>query len=87
MSPTKRQLDALRFISGYQEARRVPPSYREISDALGVAHSTAKRLCALLEEQGFVVTYFGCGFVDLAKSIAVPRAPDGAPLYFVEIAG
>ncbi len=87
--PTRRQLELLRYIAGYQEAHAgVSPSFAECRDALG------------LKSKGNVAQFMDCLEVrrlirrlpNRARTIfvlhkpAIPRAPDGSPLFFVGVA-
>lgn len=85
MTPTKRQQDALRFIRGYQLAKGYSPTCVEIVKGLGVkSHSRAFYLVNGLAERGLADKLCNRKRSVLVVDIAVPRAPDGAPLYFVE---
>lgn len=93
MSPTKRQLDALRFVRGYQLAKGYSPTLREIASGLGIkSHSVVYYQLERMEERRLVARPADHPFwrdraIDVLIDIPIPRAPDGAPLYFVEIAG
>lgn len=92
MSPTQRQLDALRFIRGYQLAKGHAPTYDEIGAGIGTPFKgAAHRLVDALEERALVArppTYqqrhLGKPF-EVLTDIAVPRDPDGEPLFFVRV--
>jgi SOS-response transcriptional repressor LexA len=93
MSPTARQMDALRFIRGYQLAKGRAPSFGEMADGLGLkSASTAFYLVEGLHERGLVCQPYrkrvhanrNRPFVVLTD-IPVPRSPDGEPLYFVRL--
>ena len=87
-SPMPRQADLLRFIAGYTEAHQgLSPSYREMAAGVGVASSSAvHRLLAGLEARGCVRRLPNrARAIELLTHPRVPRAPDGAPLYFVPI--
>jgi SOS-response transcriptional repressor LexA len=89
ISATKRQLDALRFIHGYQIAHGCSPTHRELGEGMGSPQGSAThdRIVAL-EERGFIRrsadTRPGVR-QDIAVLVepTIPRAPDGAPLYAV----
>ena len=52
---TPQQLAVLRLIDGHIERTRVPPSYQEIADALGVASkSGVHRLVGALVDRGYL---------------------------------
>ncbi len=92
MSPTKRQMDALRFIRGYQLAKGgVSPFFREIAVGIGLSplsKSTVSDLLDSLEERGHARRLPNREqAIEVLTDIPIPRAPDGAPLYFVEIGG
>lgn len=80
--------DVLRYIAGYLEARDgVSPSYADICDALGVSSkSLVDRRLADIEASGrlFRMKRHRRAMA-LTEPVAIPRAPDGAPLYFVRI--
>ncbi|MDE1914710.1 MAG: hypothetical protein KGJ57_17580 [Sphingomonadales bacterium] len=84
-TPTARQAEMLRFVHGYQLAHGVSPSYVEIAAALSVASkSNVHRLMTGCEERGLIQRLGGHQrAIRLLVDVAVPRAPDGAPLYFV----
>ncbi len=89
-SPTPRQLDVLRFVRGYQLATGgVTPTYREIAHSLRLfSKSNAHRLICGLEERGWLRRLPGRDrAIEILVPVTVPRAPDGAPLYFVPIDG
>ena len=87
MSLTRRQLDALRFIAGFQMRFGFGPSYSEIAAGLGLkSKSGAHRVVIGLEERGAVrVLPARSRSIEILKPIEVPRAPDGEPLYSVQI--
>ncbi|MBD3728729.1 MAG: hypothetical protein IE933_03405 [Sphingomonadales bacterium] len=87
VSPTARQADMLRFIAGYVEAWGFAPTITEMREALGLASkSGSARLIDALEERGQIsrVPYQYRG-IEVTGEVAIPRAPDGAPLHFVAI--
>lgn len=80
--------DVLRYVAGYLEARDgISPSYQEISDTLGFG---SKRTVSLnidaLERAGRLRrlrrTYRA---ITLTAPVAIPRTPEGQPLYFVAV--
>lgn len=88
ISPTSRQADALRFITGYQIAHGgISPSLADVRRALGLASkSTICQLLDALEERGIIRRLPGLArAIDVLHPLPVPRAPDGAPLYAVRI--
>ncbi|MBL4640645.1 MAG: helix-turn-helix domain-containing protein [Verrucomicrobiales bacterium] len=86
---TPRQRDTLRFIAGFIDANGVAPTRDEIAQGLGLARrSAAHRLVAALEERGAVRTASRqARSIEVISPIALPRAPDGAPLRSVPIGG
>lgn len=86
---TRRQQDALRFIAGHIEARGCAPTYREIADGLGLrTKAGAHRLVMCLEDRGAVRTTMDkTRGIEVLRSIAIPRAPDGTPLRHVAVKG
>lgn len=89
ISLTARQQDALRFILGYQEANGVPPVMKEIAEGISCRSlNAAFQLVEGLEKRG-AVTRNGAQWrgINVLRPIAIPRAPDGAPLHFVPIRG
>lgn len=87
ISLTPRQQDVLRFIVGYGEANGVPPVMTEIAAAISCRSINAVfQLLDSLEKRGAVLRgaaqWRG---ISVIEPIAIPRAPDGAPLFFVRI--
>lgn len=84
---TPRQADALRFISGFIEANGYSPTRREIMAGIGNAGpASVQRLTEALEERGAIRTLrYRDRSIEVLRSIAMPRAPDGTPLYAVPI--
>lgn len=87
MSPTQRQMDALRFIEGYRQRRGLPPSREELRKGLGLASvSGVQRLLDGLQERGLIHRERGAPrAIRLLTQVVVPRSPDGNPLYFVRL--
>lgn len=85
MSPTKRQLEALRFIRGYQQAKGRSPSLREIASGTGAkAVSGVFNLLLGLEERALIYRPSGAHrTIHIGPDVAIPRSPTGEPLYFV----
>ncbi len=90
ISATPRQMDTLRFIRGFQLSQGRSPTLEEIA-AIGLRSkhkSCAFHLVCGLEERALVRTRRQCArSIELLTEVAIPRAPDGAPLYFVPICG
>jgi repressor LexA len=86
ISPTIEQGRMLRFVAGYLETHDgIAPTLRTIADALGYA-STASvhRKLEALEERGLIRRLRNRPqSIELVQPVSVPRAPDGAPLYFI----
>ena len=93
MSPTARQMDALRFIRGYQLAHGKSPGFREIAEGMGLNNvAVAFGLLARLKERGLVRQPYRKRRranrnrpIEVLTEIAVPRDPNGEPLYFVRV--
>jgi SOS-response transcriptional repressor LexA len=82
---TPRQADVLRFIAGYREAHGCAPAFREIADGLNapIGSAISDRLVAL-EERGHIRRKrYRERSIEVLGSVALPRAPDGSPLYAV----
>lgn len=89
ISLTARQQDALRFIVGYEEANGVPPLMKEIAAAISCRSlNAAFQLVDGLEKRG-AVSRSGSAWrgINVLAPIAIPRAPDGAPLRFIRVGG
>ena len=87
---TRRQAETLRYIVGYQLAHGgVSPSYGEIMRALRLpSKSTVLRLLKALAERGRIRRLpRKARAIEVLHPIAIPRAPDGAPLHQVFIEG
>lgn len=84
---TKVQADALRFITGFQMAKGYSPSLDEITKGLGSKHkSGTHRILLRLEERDVIGRLPDRDrAIEVLEPIAVPRGPDGEPLYFVRI--
>lgn len=84
---THRQADALRFITGYVEAHGQAPTLDELAAGIGLAaKSRGHKLISGLQERGALRRIRDCKrAVTVLEPLPVPRAPDGAPLYFVRI--
>jgi SOS-response transcriptional repressor LexA len=85
ISATPRQMDVLRFVHGYQQAKGYSPSHAELAEGIGSPKggATQDRLLAL-EERGFIRCLYGKHrAIEVLEPPAIPRDPDGAPLYFV----
>jgi SOS-response transcriptional repressor LexA len=77
---------ALCYIAGYLEAHRgISPTVGQIRRALGLSSkSAAWRLLVRLEARGMLRRLrYRHQAIELIQPIAIPRAPDGAPLHFV----
>lgn len=82
---TARQLQLLRFLAGYKALGLWPPSIEEMRRGLGLkSKSGIHRLLDALQERGCVRRVKHCPRgIEYVAPIAIPRAPDGAPLYAV----
>lgn len=84
---TPRQADVLRFIIGFQEAKGYSPCLREIALGIGISpKSKARTRDALLslQDRGFIrVLRQRDRAIEVLHPIAIPRAPDGAPVFAV----
>lgn len=85
--PTRRQQDLLRFLAGYLEAWGFAPSFSEMNGALGLrSKSCVARMVDALDERGLINRLPDHHrALEPTKPIAIPRVPDGAPLFFVPI--
>jgi SOS-response transcriptional repressor LexA len=87
MSPTARQMDALRFVTGYQLAKGYAPTVREIGRGIG-SNSTCLThgFLTALEERGHIRRLFAqTRAIEVLTDIPVPRSPEGEPLYWVRL--
>lgn len=85
---SRRQLSVLRFVQGYQLAHHgVSPSLREIAEGVGTLNKKAVwRVLRQLERLGAVRRLFNRErAIELLVPVAVPRAPDGAPLFHIPV--
>lgn len=84
--PTPRQQALLRFIAGYQDQHGKSPSIRTCAEGVGLASTSGiHRLLCGLEERGHIRRdRFGRTITVIALPV-IPRAPDGAPLFFVPL--
>ncbi len=85
ISLTPRQQDLLRFVIGFQEAKGFSPSFKEIAIGIGLK-STAQvsRQLDALEERGAIRRLIDrARAIEVLEPIAIPRSPNGAPLYLV----
>lgn len=87
--PTPRQLALLRFIAGHIEAHGgAAPSVRDCAIALRVSGGNAHHLLSRLEERGLIHRHRNRRrTVEVMHAPIVPRAPDGAPMFFVPLHG
>jgi SOS-response transcriptional repressor LexA len=89
ISLTPRQQDALRFVVGFQAANGFSPCFSEIADGIGVkSKRNVAELLDGLEERGAIRRLCNrARAIEVLVPIAIPRAPDGAPLHSVRIEG
>lgn len=85
LSLTPRQADALRYIQFCLEKYRIAPTVDELRIGLGLASKNgAHRLLTGLEERGHIRALPArARAIEVLQPIAIPRAPDGAPLRFI----
>lgn len=85
ISGTARQTDLLRFIAGYQQAHGFCPSINEMLAGVGTSsHANINQLLSGLAERRLVRTAKNQHrAIEVLVPVAIPRAPDGAPLYFI----
>lgn len=80
--------DVLRYVAGYLEARDgVSPSCADICAALGItSKASLDRRLDEIEASGRLFRIRDRHrAMEVTAPVAIPRAPDGAPLYFVRI--
>ncbi len=80
--------DVLRYVAGYLEAHGgVSPSYQDICDALGFySKCQVNHRMREIEASGRLLRMERrYRAMALTEPVEIPRAPDGAPLYFVRI--
>lgn len=84
---THRQAAALRFIIGFTESHGVAPSQGEIAAGIGMkSPPRAHYLLNRLEERGAIRRVpQRPRAIEVLHPVSIPRAPDGAPLYFVKV--
>ena len=85
---TPAQQQVWRFITGYLEAHDgISPTFQEIRLALGIgSRQSVSDLLDRLEERGVLTRLrLHQRAIALIVTPQVPRAPDGAPLYFISI--
>jgi len=82
---TPAQAEALRFVAYFIAENGYGPSYAEIAAGLGLAsNGGVRRLVTGLVERGRMRRLPGrARAIEPVGRVAVSRAPDGAPLYFV----
>lgn len=92
ISPTQRQMAVLRFVTGFHEAKGRSPSFREVAAGMGFSATVhAFDIMDRMRQRGLVDwqrarTAKGVRVeFDLAHKPAIPRDPQGQPLYFVEV--
>lgn len=78
--------NALRFISGFELAHGRAPSTDEVADAMfGGAEGYAKMIVQSLAIEGRLrpLPHSRRRKLQVIAPLAIPRAPDGEPLFFV----
>lgn len=85
ISPTKRQLDLLRFITGHIEAIGTGPTVREMMTAMQSQSSgCVHEMLVGLQERGMLRRLpRRARAIDVISPPPIPRGPAGEPLYFV----
>lgn len=81
--------DILRYVAGFLEARDgISPSYADICDALGItSKSQLNRRLQAIEASGRLFRMKRRKrAMEIPQLVALPRSPEGEPLYFVRIA-
>lgn len=80
-------MQLLRFIRGYQLALGYSPSFREMAVGIGLSPRAKQPISTLLDElqrRGLARRLYNrTRSIELLAKPAVPRAPDGAPLFVV----
>lgn len=91
ISATPRQLELLRFIHGHIEAKGRAPSVRECAIGLGLkvmptgGHQSTHFALKRLEERGHIRRLPNrARAIEVLHKPAIPRDPQGKPLYFVK---
>jgi hypothetical protein len=82
---TQRQLDLLRFITGYQETYGGWPRYCDMAKVVGKGHiADALRE---LERRGYISRrgHTRQRTIEVLRPVPIPRDPAGEPLYFVRV--
>lgn len=84
--PTARQLEALRYIHGYQLANGNAPTLSEIGAVMGVEKWPVLCLLRSLEGRGLIRrTAYAARSIEVLAPPSIPMIGD-APLYFVRAA-
>lgn len=82
----EQQTALFRFIVGYQLAHGgVSPSFDDMADGIGIASKgSTSLLIEFLEDRGCLRRLpRRARAIEVLTPVAIPRAPDGAPLYVV----
>lgn len=86
---TGRQQALLRFIHGYLQAKGYAPTFAEMAAGLGYPVTAKRRIAELLdglEERGHIRRLPNrVRAIEVLHPPAIPRAPDGAPLFVVPL--
>lgn len=84
ISLTLRQQELLRFIIGFKEVHCRQPTFEEMRRGLSLSNkSHVRQLIAQLELRGAIRRYRlneRRAVIEVISDLAIPRAPDGAPL-------
>lgn len=83
---TSRQAHVLRFITGYQQAHGVSPTYREIARALGIGgKGSVASIIYRLQARGRICRLRNrVRAIEVLAPLPIPSI-DGQPLYFLPI--
>jgi SOS-response transcriptional repressor LexA len=84
---TKRHRDLLAYVTGYVAAKGYSPSLSEIASGIGsVSKASVHPMLKRLAERGVIKHAYGTRrAIEIIYPIAIPRAPDGAPLMFIPV--
>ena len=83
---TRHEMDVMRFLCGYRDARGISPTLREIAAAIGMSKSATWVRLQRLEAAGAIRRLRRRRqAIDVVRPCPVPRAPDGAALHFIPV--
>ena len=85
-STTPRWIDLLRYLTGAIEARGYCPSYQECAVSLGASKTNVAEMVLALDRMGLIRRLPNrARAITVIHKPSIPRAPNGAPLYYVEV--